>query len=212
MAGEDRIAVDGVSKVYGELRAVDDVSLTVEPGCLHCLVGPNGSGKTTLFRLLAGLTNPTEGRVDRPADGMGVGFQQPTFYREFTVAENLDVFADLVDADPEWRATLEDRFDVDRIRHRESGALSGGQANKVDLVRLPRGVRRRRPDGPGGDPPTGRVRVGPRPPDGARERRGGVRRHGRRPRRCGRSGRRPRPLPRHTHPLSRSNGGAGRTD
>ncbi|MEF8830866.1 MAG: ABC transporter ATP-binding protein, partial [Halobacteriales archaeon] len=124
----------GVTKEYDDLRAVDHVTLTVGSDGLHCLVGPNGSGKTTLFRLLAGLTNPTEGSVRRPTEAMGIGFQHPTFYRRFTVAENLEVFADLVGADADWRATLVEQFDLAPVVDRQAAALSGGQANKLDLA------------------------------------------------------------------------------
>lgn len=127
-------AVRGVTKTYGPVTAVDDVTLSVEPGEVHCLVGPNGSGKTTLFRILTGLTAPTAGSATAPAGAMGVGFQQPTFYRSFTVAENLDVFGDLVDADPEWREALVERLGLHRVRRRTAGDLSGGFANKLDLA------------------------------------------------------------------------------
>jgi ABC-2 type transport system ATP-binding protein len=128
------LATRGVTKTYGDFRAVEEVTLTVEPGDLHCLVGPNGSGKTTLFRLLAGLTAPTAGTVVRPDGEMGIGFQRPSVYSAFTVAENLSVFGDMVDADPEWRRHLESELGLESITGRRAGALSGGEANKLDLA------------------------------------------------------------------------------
>ena len=55
------ILVQGLSRSYGAVKALDTVSLAVEPGGVYGLVGPNGSGKTTLVRTLCGLLQPSEG-------------------------------------------------------------------------------------------------------------------------------------------------------
>ena len=52
-----------LSKQFGGLKAVDDLSLAVQEGELHCLIGPNGAGKSTLFRLILGRYPPTRGTV-----------------------------------------------------------------------------------------------------------------------------------------------------
>lgn len=57
------LQIDGVSKAFGGLRAVQDVSLTVTEGRLSALIGPNGAGKTTLFALMSGFIRPDTGRV-----------------------------------------------------------------------------------------------------------------------------------------------------
>jgi ABC-2 type transport system ATP-binding protein len=64
MANEDgRIVVAGLTKTYGTLRAVDDLSFTVEPGTITGFLGPNGAGKTTTLRMLLGLITPDAGTV-----------------------------------------------------------------------------------------------------------------------------------------------------
>lgn len=126
--------LESVSRTYDGVTAVADLSLSIEPETIHCLVGPNGSGKTTLFRMLLGLANPTAGEISRPDATVGVGFQQPTFYREFTVLENVKVFGELAETKPAWHAEVLERLGLDRVADRRAGALSGGYANKLDLA------------------------------------------------------------------------------
>jgi ABC-2 type transport system ATP-binding protein len=122
-----------VSKSYGGVCALDGVDIAFEDGLVHCLAGPNGSGKTTALRLLAGLTRPTAGSVERP-DAPGYAFQRPNVYPELTVRENLDVFASMVGADPAWRAALLERLRLGPAEGRVAGELSAGYARKLDLA------------------------------------------------------------------------------
>ncbi|MEF8979485.1 MAG: ABC transporter ATP-binding protein [Haloarculaceae archaeon] len=129
------LTVDAVRKVYGDVVAVDGVSLSFGGGQFHCLIGPNGSGKTTLFRLLVGLAQPTEGDVSTPDGTIGCGFQEPNFYPDLTVRENIDVFAGLVAApDSGWRETLVSELRLGGALDRPAGDLSGGYARKLDLA------------------------------------------------------------------------------
>src|SRR3546814_16461166 len=83
-----RLQVHNVSQQFGQLVAVNDVSLTVEPGELHAIIGPNGAGKTTFFNMISGFYRPTAGHIifdgtditakpphDRVAMGMARTFQ-----------------------------------------------------------------------------------------------------------------------------------------
>jgi branched-chain amino acid transport system ATP-binding protein len=59
----NRLVIEGVSRSFGGVRALDDVSFVVEPGTIHGLIGPNGAGKTTLVNILGGLLPPSAGRM-----------------------------------------------------------------------------------------------------------------------------------------------------
>lgn len=96
------IQVDQLAKVFGGLRAVDNVSLSVTAGERRMLIGPNGAGKTTLFHCIAGTLQPSTGRVHlfgedisglqenrRTALGMGRTFQISNVCVDLTVRENL---------------------------------------------------------------------------------------------------------------------------
>jgi ribose transport system ATP-binding protein len=96
------LAVELLSKSYGETRALDDVSIVFERGAAHAILGENGSGKSTLVKLLAGITAPSGGRIlidgrplaaSTPADvqaaGVATVFQEVLVAPDRTVAENI---------------------------------------------------------------------------------------------------------------------------
>lgn len=98
---DEPIVLDGVTKTFGALRALDNVSFSVGAGETFGLIGPNGSGKTTLIRLLLGLARPTAGTVrvlghampDRGVAGqIGYMTQASALYYELSVRENLAFF------------------------------------------------------------------------------------------------------------------------
>ncbi len=129
------LALNGVTKRYGDVLALDDCSLAVETGGFHCLLGPNGSGKTTLLRLLLGLERPTTGTVSRTGIRVGSGFQRPSFYPSLSVRENLEVFRRLQGgAHDDWRQRLVSGVGLDPAVDRRAGDLSGGYARKLDLA------------------------------------------------------------------------------
>ncbi len=98
------LEVHDVTQRFGELVAVNKVSLNVEEGELHAIIGPNGAGKTTFFNMISGFYQPTSGRIvfagmdvthmpphERVARGMARTFQITEIFPELTVRENLRI-------------------------------------------------------------------------------------------------------------------------
>lgn len=139
-----------LSKHYGPLRALDDVSLVLLPGQFCALLGPNGAGKSTLFQLLTGLFVPDQGTVS--IDGMslqkypaqalariGVVFQQQALDLDLTVRRNLQFHADLHGLNRastgQRMAEIADRLGMGATLARSVRELSGGSRRKVELIR-----------------------------------------------------------------------------
>jgi ABC-2 type transport system ATP-binding protein len=133
------LAVQGVSKSFGDRRAVRDVSFDVARGELLAVIGPNGAGKTTLLSMLAGVLEPDAGSVAQPVGTTArIGWvpQQTAVYGKLTVAQNLRLFAKLekvADVD----ATVERMLDQTGLSERagdELGKLSGGNRQRVNIA------------------------------------------------------------------------------
>ena len=99
------VATEGLTKVYGDSRAVDKVSLRVPAGGVYGFLGPNGAGKSTTMKLLLGLTRPTSGtmsvlghpvgpRSPVPAGAIGSLIEGPSYYPRLTGPENLAMVSD----------------------------------------------------------------------------------------------------------------------
>jgi multiple sugar transport system ATP-binding protein len=144
-----RVVFDSVTKRFGDVVAVRDLSLEVEDGEFVVLVGPSGSGKTTALRLLAGLEGLSEGQlrvgervVDRlaPRDrDIAMVFQDYALYPQMTVQQNL-AFGLKMRKMP--REEIErrvrraaDMLDIGQLLQRKPRALSGGQRQRVALGR-----------------------------------------------------------------------------
>ena len=99
----NRLRIENVSRSFGGVRALDDVSFVVEPGTIHGLIGPNGAGKTTLINILSGLLPPNAGRMSykncdlhrlavhqMAAIGIARTFQNIRLFPHMTCLENVE--------------------------------------------------------------------------------------------------------------------------
>jgi ABC-2 type transport system ATP-binding protein len=93
----DAVAVrtDRVTKTFGEVTALDQVSIEIASGTVYGLIGPNGAGKTTMLGLLAGLTSPTDGSVDVETTFLGVLPDTPLFDKWLTGREVVNLALNL---------------------------------------------------------------------------------------------------------------------
>ena len=145
---ETAIAVDGLTKRYGETLAVDGISFAVPRGATVGLLGGNGAGKTTTIAMLLGLLIPTAGSIrvlghdmarDRFAALARMNFSSPyvALPARLSVAENLRVYGHLYGvAGLERRiAELAGELDLNSLLDRPAGQLSAGQKTRVALAK-----------------------------------------------------------------------------
>lgn len=130
------IELESVSKRFGAVTALDEVNCAFDRETVHGITGPNGSGKTTLFEIILRLRRPTAGVVIAPPPtDIGFSFQQPQFYTDLTVRENLTVFSRLIgQVDGDWKESLVSQLRLDRVAHRPARDLSGGFQKKLDIA------------------------------------------------------------------------------
>lgn len=149
LKGSSSLELEGISKSFGSVRAVDGVSITVRPGEFYALLGPSGCGKTTTLRLVAGFEQPDEGRIilagtdiaQLPPDKRRVNtvFQHYALFPHMSVEMNVayGLKHDRLD-----RQTRLDRLEealgtvrLKELRDRYPRELSGGQQQRVALAR-----------------------------------------------------------------------------
>lgn len=140
------IVVKNISKSYGEVTALSDISFDVKPGELFGLIGPDGAGKTTLFRILTTLLIADKGQAtvagydvlkEYKSIRNSVGYMPGRFslYQDLTVEENLNFFATI------FGTTIEENYDlvkdiyvqIEPFKTRRAGKLSGGMKQKLAL-------------------------------------------------------------------------------
>jgi putative spermidine/putrescine transport system ATP-binding protein len=143
------VRVAGLSKVYGPVTALDDVTLTFPEGGFFGLLGPSGSGKTTLLRAIAGFVQPDRGRIfigEEPVEGIaveerniGMVFQSYALFPNMTVADNVAFGLEVrrvPQADRARRvAEVLDLVQLGPYGGRKPSELSGGQRQRVAMAR-----------------------------------------------------------------------------
>lgn len=141
------IEINGISKRYAKLTALDNVSFSVADGELFGLIGPDGAGKSSLYRILTTLALPTSGQASvlgldvvrdyrRLRTEIGYMPEKFSLYQDMTVKENMEFFATL------FGVKVQDNFDLiapiynpqlSKFPNRRAGALSGGMKQKLAL-------------------------------------------------------------------------------
>lgn len=139
------LRIRGVAKTFGaDTTVLNEIDLDVHPGELISLVGSSGTGKSTLLRIIAGLEEPSAGRVTyagQPLErgSVGVVFQRPILYPHLSVKDNilfptrLGAFSGAVDMD--YYRELLDALKLEGLESRKPSQLSGGQAQRVGIAR-----------------------------------------------------------------------------
>jgi ABC-2 type transport system ATP-binding protein len=141
------IDVRHMTKIFGDAKAVDDVSLRVPRGKIYGFIGPNGSGKTTTIRMICGLMTPDEGegtclgynvRTESEKIRKKVGYmtQKFSFWDDLTIKENLDFVAEMFGLDrpvDRVKKALEE-IGLDSRAKQLAGTLSGGWKQRLALA------------------------------------------------------------------------------
>ena len=154
--------LDGVHVSFDGFHAINNLSLTLEPGEMRAIIGPNGAGKTTMMDIITGKTKPDEGTVlfDGMTDltrldetriaelGIGRKFQKPTVFESQTIEDNLLLALNIdhsVKGTLFWRGNRDEAERIDRVletirltdaRNRLAGSLSHGQKQWLEIGML----------------------------------------------------------------------------
>ncbi len=143
------IVVEELTKRFGDFAAVSDVTFTAPEGAVTALLGPSGSGKSTVLRMIAGLEEPTAGRIWMGEEELtavsvqerrvGFVFQHYALFRHMTVAENVAFGLDVrKESKKDTRARVDELLELVQLAHyreRYPDQLSGGQRQRVALAR-----------------------------------------------------------------------------
>jgi lipopolysaccharide export system ATP-binding protein len=147
-----RLGANGLVKIFGKRRVVDDVSILVEKGEVVGLLGPNGAGKTTTFHMITGLINPDAGKVflddtdltrlamyRRARMGVGYLAQEPSVFRKMTVEQNLMAILEMLPLSRAERVAkmekLMEEFTITHLRKQKAHTLSGGERRRIEIAR-----------------------------------------------------------------------------
>jgi branched-chain amino acid transport system ATP-binding protein len=160
-AGAPCLQLERVSRHFGGLRAVDDVTLAVQAGARHALIGPNGAGKTTLFNVISGELAPSAGSIaldgkdvsrlkphQRAALGISRTFQITRLFPELTATENVLLACTALDPKrfamlrplsshtefTERAAQLLHQFGLSSLAHEQARHISYGARRRLDVA------------------------------------------------------------------------------
>ena len=149
MSTDFAIRAEGLSKLFGDLRAVSKLDLNVPRGQIYGFLGPNGSGKSTTIRMLCGLLTPSEGSADVlgtkiPGDAkllkpkIGYMTQKFSLFGDMSVQENLQFISEIYSYPAKDRKSrideLLEKYDLIPQRKQFAGTMSGGQKQRLALA------------------------------------------------------------------------------
>ncbi len=146
------LKAEGITKIYGKRKVVDNVTVEVFEGEVVGLLGPNGAGKTTTFYCIVGLVKADGGRVfigeeditDEPTyirarKGISYLPQEPSVFRKLTVEENIRAILEMhgysereIEERTDW---LLERFGISSLRDQKAASLSGGERRRLEIAR-----------------------------------------------------------------------------
>ncbi len=144
------LEVENISKSYGKLKVLDNVSFNISEGEYVALIGKNGAGKTTLLNLLLGLVNPDSGSIKffgkeiennltYVLNKIGIVFQQHTLDFDLSVTKNLKFYADVHGMDKSISLKrindLLERFELNKFENYKARNLSGGMKRRLEIAR-----------------------------------------------------------------------------
>jgi len=150
--GEPVLTTDGLVKIYGGRKVVNEATLEVKPGEVVGLLGPNGAGKTTTFYMIVGLIKPNAGRIflgqaditklpmyKRARRGVGYLSQEASIFRKLTVEENVRCILETMKMPArERRRRTQELLEVMGVAHlakSKAYTLSGGERRRVEISR-----------------------------------------------------------------------------
>ena len=150
---QDLLRVASVSKHFGGIKALTDVSFTVRKGEIFGVIGPNGAGKTTCFYMIVGLVGADAGEVtlngkditaqpmhERAREGIGYLAQEASIFRTLTVAQNIMAVLEMRhDLNKTQRLakldSLLEEFQITHLRDSQGISLSGGERRRAEIAR-----------------------------------------------------------------------------
>lgn len=139
------IKINNVSKDYKNIKALNNINLSINEGELYGLLGVNGAGKTTLLKILSGLTNPTNGdfivdgltnkNMDEIKKIIDISPQESAVAKNLTVLENLIFFQDLYNQrDDNYLKEIIDDLGLSEVINQKAKTLSGGYQRRLSIA------------------------------------------------------------------------------
>ena len=146
------VRTDGLVKVYGGRKVVNQVEIFVQRGEIVGLLGPNGAGKTTTFYMIAGLVEPASGRVFLEGDeitneamylrarrGMAYLAQEPSIFRSLSVQDNIKAILETLPLSQQQQKERLDKLlndlKIEKLAKQKAYTLSGGERRRLEIAR-----------------------------------------------------------------------------